>query len=131
MNPGTVLAIAGVMSALFLMWIMGWILLWFLPRNPELLRRVASDHFLAVTGTPLAALAAIVVVVTFRATIEGTIAVTAFGFEFKGPSGPTLLQMRWLGISAEKGCSHFWKQLPWRPLASSNPIWRQGCSGSH
>ena len=54
------------------------------------LQRVLSEHFLAVAGPIVSAIAATVVIAMFRAS-SGKIEFKAIGFEFKGASGPTVL----------------------------------------
>jgi len=62
---------------------------WTMP-NAGVLNSVISKHFLAVTGIPLSAIAATVVISMFRVT-AGRIEFKALGFQFRGASGPVVL----------------------------------------
>lgn len=60
----------------------------------------AKEHFAAVVGLPLAAVAALFIVSVFEIT-TGQIEFDAIGFKFKGDSGPIILcVMCFLAISA-------------------------------
>jgi hypothetical protein len=62
---------------------------WTIP-EAGVLKDVISKHFLAVTGIPLSAIAATVVISMFRVT-AGRIEFKALGFQFRGASGPVVL----------------------------------------
>lgn len=78
------------LSLLFLTFTMGYVFFVLLPRHPELLEKVLQGHFPALTGIPLSAISATIVIACFR-TALGEIEFKAFGFEFKGASGPATL----------------------------------------
>ena len=60
----------------------------------------AKEHFAAVVGLPLAAVAALFVISVFEIT-TGQIELDAIGFKFKGASGPIILWVLcFLAISA-------------------------------
>ena len=58
--------------------------------NSGVLDSVVKQHFLAITGVPMAAISAIILVAVFKAT-SGDVEFKAVGFEFRGASGPTIL----------------------------------------
>lgn len=76
------------------------------------LETVIQQHFLALTGVPLSAIAATLVLAMFRAE-AGEIKFKAIGFEFEGASGPAVIwvlcflafvvALRVLWLPAEKG----------------------------
>ena len=78
------------LSVLFLAYTMGYVFFVVLAGNSEFLERVLQAHFPALTGIPLSALSATIVISCFR-TALGEIEFKAFGFEFKGASGPATL----------------------------------------
>ncbi len=59
-------------------------------QDRESLKAVVNKHFLAVTGTPLSALSATLVLAMFRASY-GDIEFEIPGFKFRGASGPAVL----------------------------------------
>ena len=59
---------------------------WYQPYWPELIR----EHFAAVVGLPMAAVAAFIVVALFRQS-EGPIEIEGAGFKLKGATGPVIL----------------------------------------
>ena len=78
----------------------------------HVLETVIQQHFLALTGVPLSAIAATLVLAMFRAE-AGEIKFKAIGFEFEGASGPAVIwvlcflafvvALRVLWLPAEKG----------------------------
>ena len=54
------------------------------------LKEITRQHFLALTGVPLSAISATLVLAMFRAA-QGNIEFEALSFKFKGASGPTVL----------------------------------------
>jgi len=76
-------------SFLFLTGAMCFIFFWYVPKS-KVLDSVIKDHFLALTGTPLAAISAIILVAVFKVT-SGDIQFKALGFEFRGAAGPAIL----------------------------------------
>jgi hypothetical protein len=82
--------VVAVIGGLFLFAICVLVFFWIIPREPGLLSGVINKHFLAVTGLPVSAFGATLVVATFRVT-AGPIEFKALGFEFSGASGPVVL----------------------------------------
>ena len=90
----TFVAIATVIASatLFLLWL---VTDWTQPYWPKLV----EQHFSAIIGLPMAALASFVIVVFLKQTSEQPIEFEGLGFKFKGPSGEVVLWlMCFIGI---------------------------------
>jgi hypothetical protein len=82
--------VVATIGGLFLFAICVLVFFWIIPQEHGLLSYVICQHFLAVTGLPVSAFGATLVVATFRVT-AGPIEFKALGFEFSGASGPVVL----------------------------------------
>jgi hypothetical protein len=81
--------VVAISGALFLGVVCTVVFFWTIP-SAGILSTEISKHFLAVTGLPLSAIAATVVISMFRVT-AGRIEFKALGFQFRGASGPVVL----------------------------------------
>ena len=62
--------------------------------------KLVEEHFAAIIGLPMAALASFVIVVFLKQTNEQPIEFEGLGFKFKGPSGEVVLWlMCFIGIT--------------------------------
>lgn len=78
------------LSAFFLVFSTGYTFFFFLGRETELLRSVMENHFLAMTGLPMAAISATVLVALFRIA-AGEMEFEAIGFKFRGAAAPAII----------------------------------------
>ena len=62
----------------------------FYKNHPDILEEVARNHFRGMMGLPMAVMTALAIVTFLRVT-SGNLEFKAFGFEFKGASGPVVL----------------------------------------
>jgi hypothetical protein len=62
----------------------------FYANHLEIVQDVAKTHFRGIVGPPMSAMTALAVVTFLRVT-SGSLEFKAFGFEFKGASGPVVL----------------------------------------
>ena len=76
-------------AAIFLLFVLGILSEW----NQAYWSDAIRDHFPAVIGLPMAAVAAFIVVVFLQQNTEGPIEFQGLGFKFKGPSGAVVLWM--------------------------------------
>lgn len=67
------------------------IIYYFAFRTPEVFAEVLREHFIAVTGFPMAVMTALVIIVIFRVAAGPIEFETPFGFKFRGASGPVVL----------------------------------------
>jgi hypothetical protein len=62
----------------------------FYSRHPAMFEEIAQNHFRGLMGPPMCAMTAMAIVSILRVT-SGDIEFEAFGFKFKGASGPIVL----------------------------------------
>ena len=62
----------------------------FYANRPAIFEKIAQDHFRGLMGPPMCAMTAMAIVSILRVT-SGSIEFEAFGFKFKGASGPIVL----------------------------------------
>ena len=86
----SVVAWAAAVGSLFIMTCFFCLTIFFYSRNPDIVTEIARTHVRGLIGPPMAAMTAISVVTLLRVT-SGSLEFEAFGFKFKGASGPVVL----------------------------------------
>jgi hypothetical protein len=90
---------------------------------------IAVRHFLVVVGLPMAALAAMFVVLLFRVVTGGNISVSVLGLKFEGAAGPVIMWVICF-LAIVLAFDRLWNEVYEGPMGSVigiNPWWQRRC----